>query len=72
MIYKFKFKQKPSSSIMEGQVETDNFYKWFVENAPYGVRLEGKPEIIDQREGGVVNDFTARFSRKDYLEQINS
>jgi hypothetical protein len=60
MIYKFKFTQKPFASPIEGQVETDNFYKWFVENAPYGVRLSGQPKPIEQREGG-GNGFYQRI-----------
>lgn len=52
MFYKFKFTQKPFHTVLTGQVETEHFYKWFMENAPYGVRLEGKPIPLLEREGG--------------------
>lgn len=52
MIYKFFFTKKPFSSLIAGQVETNNFNKWFMEHAPYGVRLAGKPDLLKEREGG--------------------
>ena len=55
MIYKFNFKQKPFNYALCGQVETDNFFKWFAENAPFGVRLIGKPEELKELESGLNN-----------------
>lgn len=70
MIYTFKFTQKPFRSPILGQVETENFYKWFMENAPYGVRLEGRPLIVAERVGGVM-DFTNNFARSVYAGEID-
>jgi hypothetical protein len=70
MIYKFNFKQKPFNYALCGQVETDNFFKWFAENAPFGVRLIGKPEELKELEGG-LNNFTKSFKPQDYFERID-
>lgn len=71
MIYVFKFTQKPFKSLLVGQVETEHFYKWFVENAPFGCRLEGKPEIHNEFQGGVEN-YTEGFNRSEIQKKINT
>lgn len=60
MIYQFQFTRKPFASSYEGQVECDNFYQWFMLNAPYGVRLKGKPKIIETKQNNLT-DYTKSF-----------
>lgn len=67
--YKFSFIQKPWKTPLIGKVQTDNFLKWFMENAPFGVRLVGTAHEIGKDIN--LTDYSNGFSRLTYNDNIN-